>query len=59
MADDDLLIERLLRVIDEGRWTATYKLALLLGIVEAAALSPGSEAWASPRWADGGYDAWG
>lgn len=41
MATDDLLIERLLRVIDEGRRTATYKLALLLGIVDAAAMSPG------------------
>ncbi len=41
MATDDLLIERLLRVIDEGRRTATYKLALVLGIVEATAMSPG------------------
>jgi HNH endonuclease len=41
VATDDLLIERLLRVIDEGRRTATYKLALLLGIVDAAAMSPG------------------
>ena len=36
MATDDLLIERLLRVIDEGRRTATYKLALLLGIILTA-----------------------
>lgn len=41
MADDELLIERLLRVIDEGRRTATYKLALLLAIIDAAAMSPG------------------
>lgn len=41
MPADDVLIERLLRVIDEGRRTATYKLALLLGMIEAAALSPG------------------
>lgn len=42
MAADDILIERLLRVIDEGRRTATYKLALLLGIIDAAALTPGA-----------------
>ncbi|MEO8267017.1 MAG: hypothetical protein ABI706_16050 [Ilumatobacteraceae bacterium] len=41
MAVDDLLIERLLRVIDEGRRTATYKLALLLGLIDAVAISPG------------------
>ncbi|MFN0029739.1 MAG: hypothetical protein ACKV2O_21500 [Acidimicrobiales bacterium] len=38
---DDLLTERLLRVIDEGRRTATYKLALLLGLIDAIALVPG------------------
>ena len=38
MADDDLLIERLLRVIDEGRRTATYKLALLMALIDSAAL---------------------
>lgn len=37
----DLLVERLLRVIDEGRGTATYKLALLAGLIDAVALSPG------------------
>jgi 5-methylcytosine-specific restriction endonuclease McrA len=37
----DLLTERLLRVIDEGRRVATYKLALLLALVDAAALHPG------------------
>ena len=42
VAADDVLIERLLRVIDEGRRTATYKLALLLGLIDAAASSPGS-----------------
>ncbi|MCB0998133.1 MAG: hypothetical protein KDB40_02455 [Acidimicrobiales bacterium] len=40
MATDDLLIERLLRVIDEGRRTATYKLALLLGIIDTSATMP-------------------
>ncbi len=42
MAADDLLIERLLRVIDEGRRTATYKLALLLGLIDAVAMLPGT-----------------
>ncbi|MDQ6617457.1 MAG: hypothetical protein M3083_22600 [Actinomycetota bacterium] len=41
MASDDLLTERLLRVVDEGRRTATYKLALLLALINAAALKPG------------------
>lgn len=41
--NDDLLIERLLRVIDEGRRTATYKLALLSALVDGAALLPGTE----------------
>lgn len=41
MTDDDLLTERLLRVVDEGRRTATYKLALLLGLIDSAALAPG------------------
>ncbi len=44
MAADDLLIERLLRVIDEGRRTATYKLALLLGLIDAIAMHPGTTA---------------
>ncbi len=39
---DDLLIERLLRVIDEGRRTATYKLALLFALIDAVALTSGS-----------------
>lgn len=43
MAADDLLIERLLRVIDEGRRTATYKLALLLALIDAVAESPGAD----------------
>lgn len=42
MADDALLIERLLRVVDEGRRTATYKLALLMALINAAAVSDGS-----------------
>ncbi len=37
---DDLLTERLLRVIDEGRRTATYKLALLLALIDVAVLRP-------------------
>ena len=42
MADvDDLLTERLLRVIDEGRRTATYKLALLIALIDAVAIAPG------------------
>jgi hypothetical protein len=40
-AVDDLLTERLLRVIDEGRRTATYKLGLLMALIDAAALAPG------------------
>jgi len=43
VATDDLLIERLLRVIDEGRRTATYKLALLLALIDATATSPGAQ----------------
>jgi hypothetical protein len=41
MATDDLLIERLLRVVDEGRRTATYKMALLIALIDAAASLPG------------------
>jgi len=41
VASNDLLTERLLRVIDEGRRTATYKLALLLALIDAVALAPG------------------
>ncbi len=40
---DDLLLERLLQVIDEGRRTATYKLALLSALIEAVALAPGRD----------------
>ncbi len=40
--DDALLIERLLRVIDEGRRTATYKLALVMALIDAAAVTEGS-----------------
>jgi hypothetical protein len=39
---DDVLAERLLRLIDEGRRTATYKLALLTALIDAAALYPGA-----------------
>jgi hypothetical protein len=35
-------VERLLRVIDEGRRTATYKLALLSGLIDAVATTSGS-----------------
>lgn len=42
MVDDALLIERLLRVVDEGRRTATYKLALLLALIDAVAVGGGS-----------------
>jgi hypothetical protein len=42
VADDALLIERLLRVVDDGRRTATYKLALLMALIDAAAVSDGS-----------------
>ena len=35
-------MERLLRVIDEGRRTATYKLALLAGLIDAVALTSGA-----------------
>ncbi len=44
---DDLLTERLLRVVDEGRRTATYKLALLLALIDAAALAPGENSVAT------------
>ena len=40
---DDLLLARLLQVIDEGRRTATYKLALLSALIDAAALAPGRD----------------
>lgn len=43
MANDELLTERLLRVIDEGRRTATYKLALLLAVMDIVAADPGVE----------------
>jgi hypothetical protein len=41
-ATADLVVERLLRIIDEGRRTATYKLALLAGLIEAVAASSGA-----------------
>ena len=44
MADDAILVERLLRVIDEGRRVATYKLALLLALIDATAVLPGESA---------------
>jgi len=40
-ASDELLTERLLRVIDEGRRVATYKLALLLALIDVVAATPG------------------
>jgi hypothetical protein len=42
-ATDELLTERLLRVIDEGRRTATNKLALLLAMMDIVAAEPGVE----------------
>lgn len=39
----DLITERLLRVIDEGRRTATYKLALLLALMDHVAAHPGAD----------------
>lgn len=39
---DDLLLERLLQVIDEGRRTATYKLALILALLDCSAQHPGA-----------------
>ena len=50
--DDDLLTERLLRVIDEGRRTATYKLALLLALIDVVAESPGQEILPTRRIAE-------
>jgi 5-methylcytosine-specific restriction endonuclease McrA len=35
MAQNDLVVERLLRVIDEGSRSSTYKLALLLGLIDS------------------------
>jgi 5-methylcytosine-specific restriction endonuclease McrA len=43
MADDDLLTERLLRIIDEGSRITTYKLALLLALIDAVAMLPGED----------------
>ena len=40
----DVLVERLLQVIDEGRRTATFKLALLAGLIDAVAMLPGETA---------------
>jgi 5-methylcytosine-specific restriction endonuclease McrA len=37
MAEPGLVAERLLRVIDEGQRTATYKLALILALLDASA----------------------
>lgn len=51
-AGDDLLTERLLRVIDEGRRTATYKLALLLALIDGVAASPGLESLPTRRIAE-------
>ena len=38
--NDELLFEQLLRVLDEGQRTGTYKLALLTALINAASLSP-------------------
>ena len=39
-ASDELLTERLLRVIDEGRRVATYKLALLMALIDVVGATP-------------------
>ncbi len=41
--DDAVFAERLLQVIDEGRRVATYKLALLTGLIDACAARAGSD----------------
>jgi len=49
MRDDDaagLIAERLLQVIDEGQRTATYKLALVLALMDACAEGVGVEGYA-------------
>lgn len=42
-ADNALVAERLLQVIDEGRRTATYKLALLMALIDACATNSGPD----------------
>ena len=41
--NDDLLVQRVLEVLNEGDRVATYKLALLLAIIEWATTHPGGE----------------
>jgi len=37
---NELLLERILRIINEGKRVATYKLALLLALIDAAVINP-------------------
>lgn len=55
---DELLVERLLRVIDEGRRTATYKMALLLALIDAVALLPGESEIPTRLLADLVFDSY-
>ena len=41
VADDDLPIERLLRVTDEGRRTAIYMLVRLMALIDEAVVTDG------------------
>lgn len=45
----DIFAERLLQVIDEGRRTATYKLALLLALMDACAAQADDQGRAPSR----------
>ena len=58
VAGDDLLTERLLRVIDEGRRTATYKLALLLALMDGVAATPGATELPTRRIAEDVLDVY-
>ena len=40
---DELLLERILGIINEGKRAATYKLALLLALIDAAVMGPENE----------------
>jgi 5-methylcytosine-specific restriction endonuclease McrA len=43
VTDGDVFAERLLQVIDEGQRTATYKLALILALIDASAEHAGTD----------------
>lgn len=55
-ASDELLTERLLRVIDEGRRVATYKLALLLAMIDVIGATPGVQVIPTRRLAEAVLD---